>query len=87
MKKSRREDRHPRDDADEILPEYDFRGAALNPYAARIREGSTVVTLDPDVAGVFRTSEEVNGALRALADVIRQHEGRASTRPQRKKAP
>ena len=64
---------------DEILPEYDFRGAAPTPYAERyaatIAEGACLVTLDPDVAAVFPDSSSVNEALRALARIIRQHDG------------
>ena len=56
-------------DADEILPEYDFRGAERGKYAARYAEGTNVVVLDPDVAAVYPTAESVNAALRALADV------------------
>ena len=42
---------------DEIRPEYDFRGARPNKYAARYAKGSVVVTLDPDVAAVFPGAE------------------------------
>ena len=37
-------------------------------YAKRYAEGSNVVVLEPDVAERFKTSEEVNRALRELAD-------------------
>jgi hypothetical protein len=50
----------------ESAPEYDFRGAAKNPYAARYRSNAVVVTLDPDVAAAFPTTAAVNEALRAL---------------------
>jgi hypothetical protein len=53
--------------ADEILPEYDFRHARPNPYAARTNGDAIRVTLDPDVAAHFSTSIQVNKALRALA--------------------
>ena len=65
--------------SDEILPEYDFSNASPNPYAKRyaatIAEGACLVTLDPDVAAVFPDSASVNEALRALAGIIRQHDG------------
>ena len=65
-------------DADDILPEYDFSRARPNKYAARYAGGGIVVTLDPDVAAVFPDSAQANGALRALAEVIRaHHSGRA----------
>jgi uncharacterized protein len=38
--------------ADEILPEYDFANGTSNKYASRYAAGSSVIVLDPDVAGV-----------------------------------
>jgi hypothetical protein len=68
---------------DEVLPEYDFSRSRPNKYASRYARGSLVVTLDPDVAAVFPGAREVNGALRALAGVIRTHTTR---RPSRRSA-
>jgi hypothetical protein len=59
-------------DPDEILPEYDFRGAVRGKYAARYAEGTNVVLLDPDVAAAFPDSAAVNSALRALLDIARR---------------
>lgn len=56
-------------EADEILPHYDFRGAVRGKYAARYREGTNVVVLEPDVAARFPDAAAVNRALRALAAV------------------
>ncbi len=53
---------------DKMRAEYDFRGGARGRYALRHAEGSNVVVLDPDVAERFRTSKDVNRALRRLAD-------------------
>lgn len=54
---------------DELRREYKRnelgRGARGKHYAA-YQEGSNLVLLSPDVAEVFRTSEAVNEALRAL---------------------
>ena len=52
--------------ADDILPEYDFRHGSPNKYAAKYVAGSAVVVLDPDVAAAFPTASEVNTALREL---------------------
>lgn len=60
-------------DLEEILPEYDFRGALPNKYAVHYREQAPLVALDPDVAAIFRTPAEVNDALRALAGLILKH--------------
>ena len=77
--------RRPRVDPDDILPEYDFSRGRRNPYAARMTGGHTVV-LEPDVAKVFPDASAVNEALRALAEIIRDHKGRRpkSRRPQRR---
>jgi len=37
-----------------------------------------IVELDPDAAGVFPDSESVNRALRALAEIIKEREGRSA---------
>jgi hypothetical protein len=60
-------------DRDETLPEYDFRDAVPNKFAARYASGSVVVVLEPDVAAAFPNSGEANAALRALAGIIRKH--------------
>ena len=70
-------------EADEPLPEYEFKHARPNKYASRYAQGSVIVTLDPDVAEVFPGSAEANEALRALAGVIRRHRAR---RPSRRSA-
>jgi len=64
-------------DADEMLPEYDFRGGVRGKYAKRYAEGTNVVLLDPDVAAAFPDAAAVNAALRALAEIaLRQAKGR-----------
>jgi hypothetical protein len=55
--------------ADEMLPEYSFRGGIRGKYAARYREGTNVVLLEPDVAARFPDAAAVNRALRAFAKV------------------
>ena len=56
----------------DMLEEYDFADGARGKYA-KVYDGTTVVLLDADVAEVFPDSVSVNRALRALADLIRQH--------------
>ena len=56
-------------DVDEILPEYDFRHAKPNKYAARYAVGSSIVVLEPDVAALYPTARKVNEALRTLAGI------------------
>lgn len=40
-------------EADEILPEYDFKRSSPNKFASRYAAGSAVVVLEPDVAAAF----------------------------------
>lgn len=68
---------------DELREEYDFtpdqlRAGVRGKYAERYGQGVNIVRLDPDVAAVFPDSASVNQALRALADIIRQREGRST---------
>jgi hypothetical protein len=69
MKKTKRKPRRP-SATDAMRPEYDFRGGIRGKYAARYRQGTNVVLLDPDAAAAFGTAESVNRALRALLDVV-----------------
>lgn len=57
---------------DDLLPEYDFdyRKARPNRFATQMSKAPVTVTLDPDVAEVFTTSEAVNNALRAILSAI-----------------
>jgi hypothetical protein len=68
MKKEQNSERDP-----DMLDEYDFSGGVRGKYAERYARGTNVVVLDPDVAKIFRDSESVNQALRALAGII-QHQ-------------
>ncbi len=55
------------DKSEAMRPEYDFSGGRRGKYAARYAEGTNVVVLDPDVAECFKTSKDVNEALRKVA--------------------
>lgn len=71
MKNSQASELHNNPDND-LLPEYDFdyRKARPNRFATQTGKAPVTVTLDPDVAEVFKTSEAVNHALRALLSAI-----------------
>ena len=59
-------------DIDGMRPEYQFdysRAARGKYYRRLIQEGANVVALEPDVAKEFRSSAEVNDALRSLLKV------------------
>ena len=57
---------------EELLPEYkfDYKKARPNRFAIQQDEDSITVILEPDIAKVFKTSEEVNKALRAILSAI-----------------
>jgi hypothetical protein len=59
---------------DDLLPEYnfDYRKAHPNRFAAKEEDDSVIVKLEPDIAKVFKTSEDVNKALRAILSAIPQ---------------
>jgi hypothetical protein len=71
MKKTRTVKR-PRQDDEDLLPEYrfDYKKAQPNRFAARIQQGSRVVVIDPDVAEFFVDRESVNAVLRALIETM-----------------
>jgi hypothetical protein len=60
--------KNPRNQDEELLPEYrfDYSKARPNRFAARIKNGGRLVLIEPDVAEVFATPESVNTMLRAL---------------------
>ena len=62
----------PKRGTDELQSEYrlDYRQARPNRFAARYKEGSRVVVLDPDIAQVFTTPATVNAVLRALLETM-----------------
>jgi hypothetical protein len=86
MKKASRKPRatsratNRRTTSDEILPHYDFRGGVRGKYAARYREGTNVVLLEPDVAARFPDAASVNRALRALAEIADETKPKARSR-------
>ena len=48
---------------------YDFSKGVRGKYAARLKPGSQIVVLDPDVAAAFGDAKSVNRALRTLIQV------------------
>ena len=58
-----------RPSSDELLPEYDFssmKGGVRGKYTSRLKKGSNLVLLEPDVAAAFPTDAAANEALRAV---------------------
>jgi len=56
----------------DLRDEYDFSKGVRGKYAQRMKQGSNVVVLAPDMAALFPDSDSVNAALRALADVAQR---------------
>ncbi len=56
----------------EMAPEYrfDYRKAKPNRFIARMKDEPLIVLIEPDVAKVFSSSEQVNKALRALISAM-----------------
>lgn len=60
---------------DDLRPEYDLsklKNQVRGKYAARYREGTNLVLLDPDVYEVFPDSKSVNSALKMLIKLARK---------------
>lgn len=72
--------------SDQLRPEYefDYRQAKPNRFAAGLKKGGRMVVLEPEVAEVFRNSQDVNAVLRALLQTMPvnddKREGAASPR-------
>jgi hypothetical protein len=49
---------------------FDYSKAKPNRFASRMKDAPLVAVIDPDVAKVFTTSEQVNKALRALISAM-----------------
>lgn len=62
------------------LSEYrlDHSKARPNRFAARLKQGSRVVVIDPDIAKVFASAESVNAVLRALIETMPRGDNVAS---------
>lgn len=56
----------------EMASEYrfDYSKAKPNRFASRMKDAPLVAVIDPDVAKVFTTAEQVNKALRALISAM-----------------
>jgi hypothetical protein len=59
---------------DGLRAEYDFggmKGGVRGKYLKRVREGTNIVLLEPDVAEAFPNEQAVNQALRGVLDTAR----------------
>ncbi|MEM9276528.1 MAG: hypothetical protein AAGA80_26820 [Cyanobacteria bacterium P01_F01_bin.143] len=51
---------------EDLLAEYNFDYSKAKPNRFVSTQENIIITLEPDVAAVFKTSEDVNKALRAI---------------------
>jgi hypothetical protein len=49
---------------------FDYKKAKPNRFAARMKNEPLIVIIEPDVAKVFKSFEQVNKALRALISTM-----------------
>jgi hypothetical protein len=64
---------------DDLRPEYDFasmKGGIRSKYVARLRKGSNLVLLEPDIAAAFPSDGAVNEALRGVLNTARAVRGK-----------
>ncbi len=56
----------------DMAPEYrfDYKKAKPNRFAARMKDEPLIVMIEPDIAKVFTSAEQVNKALRALISAM-----------------
>jgi len=60
--------------SDELRSEYrreDFGPMARGKYAARLREASNIIVLDPEIAEAFLNTQAVNKALRGVLELLK----------------
>jgi hypothetical protein len=59
---------------DELRPEYDFasmHGGVRGKYVDRVRKGTNIVLIEPEVAAAFPTDLAVNEALKGMLSTTR----------------
>lgn len=64
---------------DDLRPEYDFasmKGGVRGKYVARLRKGSNLVLLEPEIAAAFPSDDAVNEALRGILNTTRAVRGK-----------
>jgi hypothetical protein len=54
--------------------QFDYSKAKSNRFASQIGQDQLMIVLDPDVAAVFKTTESVNQALRAIITLMSKME-------------
>jgi hypothetical protein len=68
----------PKDEAMPSEYRFDYSKARANRFAGRIKPGSLLVVIEPDVAKVFSTPDAVNARLRALIEAMPKKKARST---------
>ena len=66
--------KHSRPREEDLLPEYDFasmKGGVRGKYGTRLRKGSNIVVLEPEIAEAFPSDAAVNEALRGVLNTTK----------------
>lgn len=64
----------PKEAEDDVKPEYDFasmKGGVRGKYVSRLRKGSNIVVLEPEIAAAFPSEAAVNEALRGVLNTTK----------------
>ena len=70
----------------DLRPEYDLsklKGGVRGKYAQRVKKGTNLILLSPDVAEYFPDEQSVNTALRSLVGIARTQLQHAQGKPNR----
>jgi hypothetical protein len=59
---------------DEMREDYDLSNIQSNPYAEKMKNGSNLVLIEPEIFKIFPSSEAVNEALRVLIKAAKEAE-------------
>ena len=57
----------------DMLEEYDFSNGVRGKYAAKYKEGTNIIRLDPELIEFFPDSASVNDALKLLAEIMKKY--------------
>lgn len=70
---------------EDMLSEYDFDFSKSKPnrFAKTLKNQANIIELEPDIQKVFRNSEEVNVALRALISAMPRHKKRKTQKTEK----
>ena len=61
------------EEAEEMLPEYDFTLGVRGKHHEAYKAGTNVIFLEPDLARVFKDSDSVNRVLRLLLNLANEN--------------